>query len=522
MLDRLGVGHERLRAENPRLVVCAITGFGQEGPDRDRPGHDLGYLARNGLLALTGEPGGPPVPPAGQIADVGGGALMAAFGIMAALWERERSGEGQLVDVAMTAASQRWLAMVAAGVLAGDPVPRRGELPLAGGLACYRPYRCADGWVALAALEPKFWRALCDGLARPDLVERHLDPGVAPSSRRSSRRARGRSGRRSPTPTRAAWSPCWSSKRRWTRDARGRRGGRAAGRRGPVRMLGAPFRLARTPAEDTRPAPGPGEHTRAVLAELGYAPEEIAALAAGGSGGVTDLEPFFCDLGGGRFRASASTAGPWDPRLQHAGPPAALIGRALEACAPRPDMVLARVTLDILGPVPVGEVAVQAAVARPGRSVELLEATLSADGRAAIAARAWRVARRGAPAAGPAAAAVPPRPDGPAPPAFFAGYGDAVELPLRARRLGRARAGHRVDAAAGSGRGRRGADGPPARARRRGHAATASARCCPSASGCSSIPSCPCTCAARRAASGSASTPSPRWRPAGPGSRARR
>ena len=144
---------------------------------------------------------------------------------------------------------------------------------------------------------------------------------------------------------------------------------------------------------------------------------------------MTGLEPFFADLGDGRFRASASTAGPWDPGLQHAGPPAALIGRALEACAPRPDMVLARVTLDILGPVPVGEVAVRASVARPGRSVELLEATLSADGRAAVAARAWRVARRGAPAAGgDAAAPVPPRPAGPAPPALFAGYGDAVEL----------------------------------------------------------------------------------------------
>jgi hypothetical protein len=143
---------------------------------------------------------------------------------------------------------------------------------------------------------------------------------------------------------------------------------------------------------------------------------------------VTALEPFFTDLGGGRFRAGASTAGPWDPGMQHAGPPAALIGRALEACAPRPDMVLARVTLDILGPVPVGEVAVEAAVARPGRSVELLEATLSAAGRVSIAVRAWRIARRGAPAGGGDAAAVPPRPSGPAHPGLFTGYGDAVEM----------------------------------------------------------------------------------------------
>jgi alpha-methylacyl-CoA racemase len=106
VLDRLGVGYERLREVNPGLVYCAITGYGQEGPDRDRPGHDMNYLARGGLLGLSGLPGGPPVPAAGQIADIGGGALMAAFGILAALHERERSGEGQLVDVSMTRGAQ--------------------------------------------------------------------------------------------------------------------------------------------------------------------------------------------------------------------------------------------------------------------------------------------------------------------------------------------------------------------------------------------------------------------------------
>ena len=139
------------------------------------------------------------------------------------------------------------------------------------------------------------------------------------------------------------------------------------------------------------------------------------------------LEPFFEALGGGRFRATGSTAGPWDPGLQHAGPPCALLGRAFERCEPRPDMVLARVTFEILGGVPVGELGMSAGVTRPGRSVELLEATLEAAGRPAIAARAWRVARRGAPAAG-AAPPPPPPPDGPATPAPFGGYADAVEL----------------------------------------------------------------------------------------------
>src|SRR4051812_21189639 len=89
VLDRLGVGYERLREENPGLVYCAITGYGQDGPYRDRSGHDMNYLGLIGLLGLTGEKDGPPIMSGGQIADLGGGALMAAFGIMAALHERQ-------------------------------------------------------------------------------------------------------------------------------------------------------------------------------------------------------------------------------------------------------------------------------------------------------------------------------------------------------------------------------------------------------------------------------------------------
>src|SRR5439155_17057609 len=112
VLDRLGVGYERLAQENPALVYCAITGYGQEGPYRDRSGHDMNYLGLIGLLGLTGEKDGPPVQAGGQIADIGGGALMGAFGIMAALHERERSGEGQLVDVSMADGSLSWLALI--------------------------------------------------------------------------------------------------------------------------------------------------------------------------------------------------------------------------------------------------------------------------------------------------------------------------------------------------------------------------------------------------------------------------
>src|SRR5277367_2608711 len=155
VLERLGVGYQRMKETNPGIVYCAISGYGQTGPKRDASGHDMNYLGLIGLLGLTGERGGEPVQAAGQIADLGGGALMAAFGILAALRERDGapghpgSGEGQLVDVSMSDGALSWLAMVAAAHFADGSLPRRGDLPLAGALICYRPYECSDGWVAL-------------------------------------------------------------------------------------------------------------------------------------------------------------------------------------------------------------------------------------------------------------------------------------------------------------------------------------------------------------------------------------
>jgi crotonobetainyl-CoA:carnitine CoA-transferase CaiB-like acyl-CoA transferase len=298
VLDRLGVGFERLREASPRLVVCSITGYGQDGPFRDRAGHDMNYLARNGLLGLTGAPDGPPVQAAGQIADLGGGALMAAFGILAALRERDRSGQGQHVDVSMTDGSLSWLAMVAARMFAEGAAPERGTLELAGGLLCYRPYRCADGWVTLGALEPKFWRAWCAGVGREDLAERQFDPVGSATHAEVEAVFAGR--------TRAEWAAfndehdCCLEPVLGLDEALGSELVRARGMVAeldqpgvaePVRLLGVPVKLSRTPGDPAR-APGPvlGEHTAAVLAEAGYARSEIDALidagAVAGPGGA--------------------------------------------------------------------------------------------------------------------------------------------------------------------------------------------------------------------------------------------
>jgi crotonobetainyl-CoA:carnitine CoA-transferase CaiB-like acyl-CoA transferase len=290
VLDRLGVGYERLREENPGLVYCAITGYGQDGPLRDRSGHDMNYLGLIGLLGLTGDKDGPPVQAAGQIADLGGGALMAAFGIMAALHERERSGKGQLVDVSMADGSLSWLALVAARYLADGVVPKRGEPELTGGLLCYRPYACKDGWVTLGALEPKFWQAWCRGVGREDLIEHQFE---APGSEAHAEVERIFLER-----TRDEWrefathNDCCLEPVLDLDEALDSELVRARemvveldqpGATQPVRQLGVPVKLSRTPGAVEKPGPALGEHTDEVLASLGYGADEIESLKQTGA-----------------------------------------------------------------------------------------------------------------------------------------------------------------------------------------------------------------------------------------------
>jgi crotonobetainyl-CoA:carnitine CoA-transferase CaiB-like acyl-CoA transferase len=282
VLDRLGVGYERMREENPRIVYCAISGYGQDGPLRERSGHDLNYLGLIGLLGLTGDREGPPVSASAQIADLGGGAMMAAFGIMAALRERDRSGEGQMVDVSMADGALSWLAMVAAQYLADGVVPRRGNVPLAGSLICYRPYACADGYVTLGALEPKFWQAWCRGVGREDLIEHQFQaPGSEPHAEVEQIFL---SRTRDEWSAFAAENDCCLEPMLDLDEALDSDLVRARemvveldqpGAAQPVRQLGVPVKLSRTPGGVHAPAPGLGENTREVLEALGYDADEL-------------------------------------------------------------------------------------------------------------------------------------------------------------------------------------------------------------------------------------------------------
>lgn len=173
VMDRLGLGYRVLREANARLIYVALTGYGQNGRMRDAAGHDLNYLAMAGALDLNGEAGRPPAIPNFQIADLAGGAMQAAMGVLLALLARERTGEGQFVDVSMTRGAAEMLAVA----FANPAGATRGAGILSGAYACYNVYRCRDGrFIAVGALEPKFWAALCDALERPDLAAQHYAP----------------------------------------------------------------------------------------------------------------------------------------------------------------------------------------------------------------------------------------------------------------------------------------------------------------------------------------------------------
>jgi alpha-methylacyl-CoA racemase len=292
VLDRLGVGYERMREVNPGIVYCAISGYGQDGPKRDASGHDMNYLGLIGLLGLTGGLGGEPVQAAGQIADLGGGALMAAFGIMAALRERDGggrsagSGEGQMVDVSMADGALSWLAMVAGAHFADGEVPRRGELPLAGSLICYRPYECSDGWVSLGALEPKFWQGWCRGVGREDLIAVQFERTGSAAHEQVKEIFKSRTREQWETFARehdCCLEPILELDEALASNLVRERGMVVEldqpGASKPVRQLGIPVKLGRTPGDHARlPGPALGEHTEQALLAAGFSSDEVAEL----------------------------------------------------------------------------------------------------------------------------------------------------------------------------------------------------------------------------------------------------
>ena len=284
VLGRLGVGWDALSRKNPRLVYCALTGYGQDGPYRDRVGHDINYIGYSGILGATGTPDGPPVLPAVQVGDLGGG-MAAALGVVASLGQAAREGRGRLLDVSMLDVSMSWAAFLTSRYLATGQVSARGATPLTGSLACYRPYRCADGrFVAVGALEPRFWRALCEALGVEELIDAHLNPGT-------QEEVAGRLGEVFSSRPRDEWverlaglEACVgpvNDAAEAVADPQVRHRGMVAEVNGRAVGQGPAIRLAEG-GRVMRPAPALGEHTDEVLAQAGLSPEEIAVLRGRG------------------------------------------------------------------------------------------------------------------------------------------------------------------------------------------------------------------------------------------------
>jgi crotonobetainyl-CoA:carnitine CoA-transferase CaiB-like acyl-CoA transferase len=289
VLDRLGVGYEALRRESPRIVLCSITGHGQDGPYARRAGHDLGYLALSGVLAASGTAEAP-LPPGVQIADVAGGAWPAVAGILAALVRRAATGEGGHVDVSMTEGALAMLTLPLGIAWArGTPIARGREL-LSGGAAYYGVYRTKDGrFVALGALEPKFFAAFCAGAGRPDLAERQHEEPQEPLRAELAAIFGAR--------TWAEWgafaeahdaclSPVLEGDEPREDSQLRSRGAFVEvptpweGR--PMPGVACPVRLRDAGAAPLRPAPRLGEHADEVLGEAGFSRPEIAALRGAG------------------------------------------------------------------------------------------------------------------------------------------------------------------------------------------------------------------------------------------------
>ncbi len=289
VIDRLGIGWDVLSARNPRLILCSITGYGQDGPYRARAGHDLDYAALAGVLSLSAGVDGRPVMPPLQVGDLGAGALHAAVAILAALHQRQRSGTGQRCDIAMLDGLLSWLAPHAALYFAGGEVPAAGTLTLNGRHPCYRIYACADGYLALGALEPKFWREFTAAVGLPHLADSGFADGEECARVVDEVEAVLR------TRTRAEWTetlrgrdvccePLLRVDETFENEQVRHRGMRLdPGVAGPDAQCGPAIRLSGSPFEARHHAPGYGEHTREILAAAGYAEAELDALAAAGA-----------------------------------------------------------------------------------------------------------------------------------------------------------------------------------------------------------------------------------------------
>jgi alpha-methylacyl-CoA racemase len=287
--ERLGVGYDTLAALNPKLVYCSITGYGQSGPYRDEPGHDLNYCALAGVSEQIGREGAAPALSNVPVADLLGGSLTAAMGLLAALFDAQRTGRGRHVDIAIADSMLAHAVVPMMSVLREGSTRPAGTDKLSGGLPSYDLYRTHDGrHLALGALERKFWDRFCDVIGRADLKPRHL-----PADAAATQALRAELAEIIGAQPLAHWQQrfdgtgCCVTPVLRLDEALNEPHFRARGMviepgEGP-RQLACPVKMSGYTFELRRPAPRPGEHSDEILAELGYGDAQREALRAQGA-----------------------------------------------------------------------------------------------------------------------------------------------------------------------------------------------------------------------------------------------
>ena len=289
VMERLDLGYETIKEVNPSIIYCSLTGYGQDGPYRDVAGHDINYLGYAGVLDSTGAAEGPPVICGVQIADLGAGGMFSALSILTAYIYMMKTGEGQHLDVSMMDGSISWLTVNTGELFMTGKGPERGTQVLQGAFPCYNVYEAGDGYMAVGALENKFWQRLCEILGRPEYGPEQFN------TEKTGEMFAWLKGKFKEK-TRAEWMEVFAGEdacvspvlsvtemasdpqvlhRKMVVEVEDEKIGR-------TKTLGIPVKFGATPGEMRRPAPGLGEHATEVLEMLGCSAEDIERLRADG------------------------------------------------------------------------------------------------------------------------------------------------------------------------------------------------------------------------------------------------
>lgn len=289
-VKKLGVDYDAVRKINPEIIYCSITGYGQTGELKDKAGHDVNYMALSGLLDQIGSAGGPPIIPGIQFADMAGGGMNAAIGILLALTARERTGKGQYIDISMTDSMVSFLPVVHLLQQFTGIFPNRSESMLSHRYACYNIYETADRqYISVGAVEPQFWSELCRQLDLLEYIPLQYDEARRHEVIETLQKT-------FITKTRADWEERLSSLDTCCEPVRSpeevlksphflERGSVVIAKNEDATektLLGVPIKLSRTKGEIRSLPVQFGESTHAVLGEMGYSASEINQLAEKG------------------------------------------------------------------------------------------------------------------------------------------------------------------------------------------------------------------------------------------------